>query len=108
MRLCFLLLLSFFSWVLYANDDANQGLVQQDLGQETYEHFCIACHQEGVVGAPKFRDENDWKQRLTGKTMDDLVSSAVNGLNVMPAQGTCSECSKDDLKAAIQYMLPKP
>ena len=76
-------------------------------GQDTYEHYCIVCHRDGLAGAPKFQNTNDWKPRMTGKTIDDLVGIATNGLNAMPPKGTCSECSDADLKAAIQYMLPR-
>jgi cytochrome c5 len=73
----------------------------------TYEQFCIICHKDGLVGAPRFGDEKDWKPRLSGKTLDDLLAVAKKGLNAMPPQGTCTECSDEDLKAAIQYMLPR-
>lgn len=76
-------------------------------GQDTYEQYCITCHRDGLAGAPKFHNENDWKPRLSGRTVDDLVASSIKGLNAMPAKGTCVECSEADLKAAIQYMLPK-
>lgn len=88
----------------------NQVIIQAqsaESGQDTYEHFCIVCHRDGLAGAPKARDADDWKPRTSGKTIDDLVKSSINGLNAMPPKGTCSECSEDDLKAAIQYMLPK-
>lgn len=76
-------------------------------GQKTYERYCVACHGSGLVGAPKFRDDKDWSARLSGKTTDDLVSSAIKGLNAMPTKGTCYECSAEDIKAAIEYMLPQ-
>ncbi|KTD52801.1 c-type cytochrome [Legionella quateirensis] len=76
-------------------------------GQETYEQYCIVCHRDGLAGAPKFRDKTDWAPRLSGRTIDELVSSATKGLNAMPPKGTCAECTEGDLKAAIQYMLPK-
>lgn len=82
-------------------------LLAAEAGQDTYEHFCITCHQDGVAGAPKFRDNKDWAPRLSGRTIDDLVASAVKGLNTMPPQGTCTECSEEDIRAAITYMLPK-
>lgn len=89
----------------------NNKVIAQDeksgAGQDTYERFCIVCHRDGLAGAPKFQDVNDWKPRMSGKTIDDLVTSSINGLNAMPPKGTCSECSEEDLKAAIQYMLPK-
>ena len=76
-------------------------------GQTVYEQHCIVCHRDGLAGAPKLQDEKDWKPRMTGKTMKDLLASSIKGLNAMPAKGTCIECSDADLKAAIQYMLPK-
>lgn len=78
-----------------------------DPGQATYEHYCMVCHKDGVAGAPKFRDAADWNPRKAGKTIEELVTIATNGLNAMPAKGTCAECTDADLKAAIQYMLPK-
>lgn len=81
--------------------------IKKDPGQDTYEHFCIVCHRDGLAGAPKFQDANDWKLRMSGKKIEDLIGVSIKGLNAMPPKGTCSECSDDDLKAAIQYMLPK-
>lgn len=75
-------------------------------GQVVYENHCIVCHRDGLAGAPKFHNEKEWKPRLSGRTIDDLVASSIKGLNAMPAKGTCNECSDADLKNAIQYMLP--
>jgi cytochrome c5 len=100
MRFSWLLLLSLLSFKLWSEEAMT--------GQATYEQFCITCHQDGLVGAPKFGYKKDWDKHLAGKTIDDLVTSAMHGLNAMPAQGTCSECSAEDIKAAIIYMLPKP
>jgi len=80
---------------------------KQAPGQVTYERFCIVCHRDGLAGAPRFRAESDWKPRLAGRGLDDLLASSVKGLNAMPAKGTCSECTDADLKAAINYMLPE-
>ena len=90
---------------------ANEAVAKQDQpkklpGQETFENYCSACHATGVAGAPKFRTE-DWAPRLAKKNIDQLASSAMNGLNVMPPKGTCAECSEADIKAAIQYMVPQ-
>lgn len=80
---------------------------EPSLGQTVYEKNCIVCHQDGVAGAPKFRDESDWKPRLSGKSIDLLLASALKGLNAMPVKGTCQECSDADIKAAIEYMVPQ-
>ncbi|CDZ77920.1 Cytochrome c5 [Legionella massiliensis] len=83
-------------------------LPQEDAGKATYEQYCSVCHRDGLAGAPKFRDAKDWQSRIDKKAIDDLVASANKGLNAMPIKGTCSECSDEDLKNAIQYMLPQP
>jgi cytochrome c5 len=39
--------------------------------------------------------------------VDALLQSAINGVpgTAMPPRGTCADCSDDDLKAAVQYMM---
>lgn len=76
-------------------------------GKATYEQYCIVCHRDGLAGAPKFENEADWKPRLAGKNIEEILTIVKNGLNAMPPKGTCGECSDEDLKAAIQYMKPK-
>ncbi|KTD01669.1 c-type cytochrome [Fluoribacter gormanii] len=134
MRLQFLISLFCFSFVAYASDESQQREIQlriqpvgkvtiqgqaqtdnkaisnvetKEPGQETYQQYCIVCHRDGLAGAPKFRNEQDWKPRLTKRELNDLLASSIKGLNAMPAKGTCIKCSDDDLKAAISYMLPK-
>lgn len=82
-------------------------IVQKITGQQTYEQYCIVCHQDGLAGAPKFRTQADWKVRLSKSNLDALADIAMTGLNAMPPKGTCTECTKEDLKAAIEYMVPK-
>ena len=76
-------------------------------GQATYEQYCVVCHHDGVAGAPKFRDDTDWKPRLLKQNIDSLTATALKGMNAMPVKGTCQECSDADIKAAIQYMVPQ-
>lgn len=73
----------------------------------TFEQYCSVCHQDGIAGAPKFRNPKDWQPRLAKSTIDELVISATKGINAMPMKGTCMDCTDEDLKNAIQYMLPK-
>jgi cytochrome c5 len=73
-------------------------------GQQVYEKFCFACHATGVSGAPTLGDAEQWAPR-TAKGLDALMQSTLNGLNAMPAKGTCVTCSDDELKAAVQHML---
>jgi cytochrome c5 len=73
-------------------------------GDQVYNAACAACHAAGVAGAPKVGDSAAWQPRAA-KGIDGLVSSATNGLNAMPPMGSCADCSPDELKGAIEYML---
>lgn len=73
-------------------------------GESVYGTFCVACHSIGVAGAPKFGSADDWAPRLA-KGEASLLSNALNGLNAMPPRGTCGDCSDDEIKSAIDYML---
>ncbi|MEJ2668990.1 MAG: c-type cytochrome [Gammaproteobacteria bacterium] len=79
---------------------------QERTGQEVYESFCKLCHQSGLAGAP-VKGDQEWVQRVTNKGMDALLASVVEGLNAMPPQGGCSDCTQSEFINAIQYMLPK-
>jgi cytochrome c5 len=74
-------------------------------GQNLYETKCGACHSLGVAGAPKLDDLDAWKTRLDSKGLDGLFNSVWNGLNVMPPKGTCNDCSEEEIKSAIKYMV---
>jgi cytochrome c5 len=76
-------------------------------GEATYKQYCTVCHSIGVAGAPKKGDKKDWQPRQK-KGLEKLVQSAIKGIAPnMPAKGTCGECSAEQIKAAILYMLPK-
>lgn len=73
-------------------------------GEEVYGQYCSVCHAAGVGGAPLFADSDVWAPRAA-KGMDVLMASTLNGINAMPARGTCMSCSDDELGAAVTYML---
>ena len=73
-------------------------------GEQIYNQFCVACHAVGVANAPKLGDTAAWADRI-GKGMDVLMASTLNGINAMPAKGTCMTCSDADLQAAVEYMV---
>lgn len=75
-------------------------------GQEIYERFCSVCHRDGLAGAPKLHNQKDWQVRIKKRSLEDLLASAIKGVNAMPAKGTCIQCSDKELKDAIQFMLP--
>ena len=73
-------------------------------GKKIYDTKCFTCHNTAVAGAPKLGDKAAWEPRIaTG--MDAMLATAVKGKGAMPPKGACMDCSDDDLKAAIQYMV---
>ena len=63
--------------------DANRPL---QAGADVYKAQCAACHDAGLVGAPKFGAAGEWSPRL-GQGLDALVQSALKGKGAMGAQG---------------------
>lgn len=86
-----------------AGDSAGAGGARS--GEDVYNSACAACHVAGVLGAPKFRAAADWQPRLDEKGLDGVWKNAINGINAMPPRGTCANCSDDEIKAAIEYMI---
>lgn len=82
------------------------GQLGPDAGQKRYESNCALCHGAGLAGAPKFGDKAAWAPRV-GKGIDNLLKSVVHGLNAMPPRGGCTNCSDEELKMTVQYMLDK-
>jgi len=55
-------------------------------GSDVYRMQCAACHDAGLVGAPKFGAVGDWTARIN-QGLDALVSSTLNGKGAMGPQG---------------------
>jgi len=99
---------------LYANvnfADTGEALQLVQLSDEfnpeqKYMASCFACHSTGAAGAPKVGAGMavEWEPRLE-KGLDAVVSNTVNGLNTMPAKGLCFDCTDDDLRAIVEYMI---
>lgn len=73
-------------------------------GKTVYNTFCTTCHAVGVAGAPKYGNKADWSARV-GQGLDGLLKVAISGKGAMPPKGTCGDCTDDELKASINYML---
>jgi cytochrome c5 len=71
-------------------------------GEQVYQAACFACHGTGALDAPK-PNSADWKPRLT-QGFDVLLKHSIEGFNNMPAMGTCTSCSEDEIAAAIRFM----
>ena len=73
-------------------------------GETIYNGLCVACHSIGLANAPKKGDSAAW-EKLMVNGIDALVSSAKKGKNVMPPMGTCADCSDEELKNTILFMI---
>lgn len=73
-------------------------------GEMVYNTFCIACHSTGAAGAPIAGDKKEWATRLA-QGRETLNDHAINGFNIMPALGTCMDCTNEEMIAAIDHIL---
>lgn len=73
-------------------------------GESIFNSKCMACHMTGAAGAPIKGNKDQWAPRIA-QGMDTLMSHALNGLNAMPAKGTCMDCSEDEIKATVEFMV---
>lgn len=74
-------------------------------GEQVYSSACGTCHASGAAGAPKLGDAADWTGRLEERGLDTLYTHAIDGYNGMPAKGLCMDCSDDEIKVAVDYMV---
>lgn len=84
---------------------ASTGMAQDERsGKQVYSSNCTACHDTGAAGAPKIGDAESWSDRLD-KGKETLYKHSINGFRAMPPMGTCSDCSEQEIKNAVDYML---
>lgn len=75
-------------------------------GDQVFSSVCQGCHATGAAGAPKVGDKGAWSPRIAqGKAT--LYTHALGGIRAMPPKGTCMNCSDDEIKAAVDYMVGK-
>ena len=72
-------------------------------GESIYNTFCVACHGSGVLGAPKKGDAAAWEPRVA-QGQETLINHALNGFNSMPARGSCSNCSDEEIAATVAFL----
>ena len=99
------------AWMyVFSSSNANEiDLAQLSEGfnaQQKYMASCFACHSTGAAGAPKVGAgmSAEWEPRLE-KGLDAVVQNAINGINTMPSKGLCFDCTYEDLRAIVEYMI---
>ncbi len=72
--------------------------------QQIYDNNCKMCHQTGLAGAPKFGNKADWEPRIA-QGLDTIVKAAITGIRAMPPKGNCLNCTDDEIRATVEYMV---
>src|SRR3990167_6413463 len=78
-------------------------------GEKIFNEFCSSCHAKSPIistSATRIGNKTAW-QPLRRLGIKNLLQITVNGAGAMPARGGCFECSDEQLKATIQYMLDR-
>ena len=76
--------------------------------EAVYAQVCAACHDAGVLAAPKTGDKAEWARRAAADGgLDGLTASAIKGKNQMPARGGNPDLSDDEVKASVKLILEK-
>lgn len=75
-------------------------------GKQVVETTCIACHGQGLNGAPILGNGKMWAKRVP-QGEATLVNHAINGYayEMMPPRGGNPDLSDDDIRFAVRYML---
>ncbi|MEM8661622.1 MAG: c-type cytochrome, partial [Pseudomonadota bacterium] len=76
-------------------------------GETIYVQFCAACHDVGTAQAPLLSDDAYWAELLkqAGST-SALANTVVEGKGAMPRMGGCGDCNQDEIRLAVEYMMP--
>lgn len=77
-------------------------------GAAVYQSACIACHGQGIAGAPKYGDRTAWAPYLA-KGVDVLHANALGGVQsaagIMPPKGGRPDLPDQSILDAVDYML---
>tara|TARA_B100000949_G_C13920972_1_gene300823 strand:- start:223 stop:480 length:258 start_codon:yes stop_codon:yes gene_type:complete len=76
-----------------------------DTGEEVYNAVCFACHNSGVMGAPKIDNKEYWAKEVKEEGLDNLYQVAIKGKGGMPAKGGRADLSDEQVKAAVDFMV---
>ena len=102
----FIVIAGSITFTSVANETQLAQLTDGFNAQQKYMASCFACHSTGAAGAPKVGAgmSAEWEPRLE-KGLDAVVQNAINGINTMPAKGLCFDCTDEDLRAIVEYMI---
>lgn len=81
-----------------------KAMVDSNLDQTVFKRICSSCHATGALGAPRAKIPEDWER--FPRNISALLELARQGKGAMMPSGGCTDCSDEELKEAIRFMLP--
>ncbi|MEE4299142.1 MAG: c-type cytochrome [Pseudomonadales bacterium] len=72
---------------------------------EQFARSCAFCHATGNAGAPLVGDTESWAGRAAAGEAA-MLRHTLEGLGAMPPLGYCMDCTEDDFRALIRFMVP--
>ncbi len=82
--------------------------VDMQVGERVYQQACATCHAQGIAGAPRQGDKEDWGPRIA-KGMETLVRHSIEGFQgnrgVMPPRGGNPNLTDQEVASAVAYMV---
>jgi cytochrome c5 len=81
------------------------GVAAEVDGKQVYNGLCATCHESGLAGAP-MAGSDQMALLLGEKGLDTMVMNAINGINIMPPRGGNPGLTDEQIRAAIEFMLP--
>lgn len=81
--------------------------VGERTGDQIYQTVCSTCHDTGAGGAAKLDESEKWTAKRAARTLSQIYQSAIGGRNAMPARGSCVDCTDEEIKRTVDYMLER-
>ncbi len=79
-------------------------------GKTAYDTNCAACHDAGMMGAPKPGDKAAWSPRIA-QGIEVMTKKSIEGFQgkagAMPAKGGNASLTDDEVANAVAYMADK-
>ncbi len=95
----------FSSIVIVANSFVLQ---EENIGKKVFDGACQSCHTGGfkawMTGAPEIGDLDEWEPYFK-KDLSELIKNVNEGTKGHAVKGECEECTEEQIKAAIEYIL---
>lgn len=86
------------------NDDREAADDYSINGEAAYLEHCAGCHEQGMFGAPREGQPDDWEAR-SSLWQAVLMEHAKEGYFNMPARGGKTNLPDEVVNAAAEYML---